>query len=498
MSELARRSAVALADSQRRAILARNLGLLARWRAAGLPSAEAYQELRAKATAIRQQHLAHLPELLARLEAQATAAGVVVHRAEDAAAARTAITQLVRQLSTSPVQGRRPQPCRVVRVGNLLGAEIGLDAALQAADAQVTHLPLGDYILQMAEEEGTHPLFPAIHVRKEMVAQLFRERLDLPETLDVQAMASMARYHLRRSLSQVDLAISEAALAVAETGTLALATADGSERLAVSLAPVHVVLMAIADVVRSLDELFLLLRAKAISGLGRPAMPSVTLLHGPALAGAAEGPLQLHLIIVDNGRSALARRGWSEVLACIRCGACTNACPVAGEVGAEVHGLGVAGPIGLVLSPLLPPSAAPTSAVGRLSRSSRPGLAAELPWASSLCAACAKVCPVGIDLPGLLARLRGEGPPTVARSPAYRLAQAWAWAALSPKRYRLLARTLATVGRALSASPGRSLAPSLHPWMRVQGWPSPTAHPFHQRWERRRRAQDQAPAHGQR
>ncbi|MCS6843360.1 MAG: hypothetical protein NZ528_03415, partial [Caldilineales bacterium] len=150
MSELARRAAAALDNSQQRAILARNVGLLRRWRAAALPSAEAFADLRDRATAVRRRNLAQLPELLERLEERLAAAGVLVHRAEDAATACAVVAQIVQQITASPVLGHRPRPCRVVRVGNQLGAEIGLDVALRSAGAQVTDLPLGDYILQMA------------------------------------------------------------------------------------------------------------------------------------------------------------------------------------------------------------------------------------------------------------------------------------------------------------------------------------------------------------
>ncbi|MCS6845945.1 MAG: LUD domain-containing protein, partial [Caldilineales bacterium] len=394
--------------------------------------------------------------------------------------------------------GHRPRPCRVVRVGNQLGAEIGLDVALRSAGAQVTDLPLGDYILQMAGEEAAHPLFPAIHVRKEAVAALFRERLDLPETLDPQVMTSMARYHQRRAVLQADLAISEAALAVAEPGALALATVDGSERLAVSLAPTHVVLMGIADVVANLDELFLLMRAKALNGLGRPAMPSLTLLLGPAGPDEHQGPRQLHLVIVDNGRSELLRRGLGDALACIRCGACANLCPVYGEVGGGIYGSAPAGPIGAVVIPLRPARPGPAQAAERRPLPARPSAvaspASELPWASTLCAACTQACPVGIDIHGLLVRLRSESPPAVSRSSAQRMARAWAWAALSPERYRWLARALAGAGRGLSVEVLRSVAPPLHPWARIHRWPPPAARSFRERWERRRRAQAARPA----
>jgi L-lactate dehydrogenase complex protein LldF len=474
--------------------------LLRRWRSAAFQPPDSFALLQARARSVRLAALAHLPDLLERLEAQITAAGGVVYWAEDAAAANAYIVNLAQQQVAVTALGQRSRPCRVVKSGSSLSAEIGLTAALRAADAQVVDLALGDYIVQLADEPGSHFAFPAIHKRKEDVAALFREQLDMPETLDVQAMASMARFRQRRALHQADLAISEVTLAAAQTGTLALATASGSERLAVSLPRVHVALMGISDVVADLDELFTLLEAAARSAVGQPLARSITLLNGPACAEDPEGPQQLHLVIVDNGRSELtqSQRGYGEALACIRCGACANACPVYQEVGGQAYGGVKAGPIGAVMIPLLPAVPVPGAQPGKRQRRSQPRALpdplratpfADLPWASTLCGACAAVCPVGIDIPRLLLQLRSDLT-EAGRMPASgrAVARLWVWAMRAPVRYRLLARVLAASGGLPGWQPSnRRLTTPKQGRMGGRTLPPPARRPFRERWRQRQR-----------
>lgn len=500
MTTFQRRAAATLASAPLRATLSRSMGLLRRWRAAAFQPPHSFAELQSRARSARLAALAHLPDLLTQLEAQVTAAGGIVYWAEDAAAANAYIVDLALQQVATTALGQRSRPCRVVKSGSALSAEIGLPAALQAAGAQVVDVALGDYIVQLADEPGSHPIFPAIHKRKEDVAALFREKLDMPETLDVQAMASMARFKQRRALLQADLAISEVTLAAAQTGTLALATTSGSERLAVSLPRVHVALMGISDVAADLEELFMLLEAASRSATGQPLARSITLLNGPASADDLEGPQQLHLVIVDNGRSQLMQRGYGEALACIRCGACANACPVYQEAGGQAYGgrHGVAGPIGAVLIPLLPAPPAPLVEVGNRQLRSRPRATldpllatpfADLPWASTLCGACAAHCPVGIDIPRLLVQLRSDlveaGRMPASGRPVARL---WVWVMRDPARYRLLARVLAASDGLLGRQRiSRRLPPPLHGWTSGGHLPPPARRPFRDRWQQRQR-----------
>ena len=231
----------------------------------------------AAARSIRQHMLGELPALLQQLETRVTSNGGEVVWAVDAAEANRAVVALA--------QSRHAQT--IVRSRSALAEEIGLDAALGAADLQVVDTELGDAILQLAGDGPSHPVYPALHWRKEDVAALFTEQLDMPETVDIQSMAGMARFKLRRRLLQADMSIGGVELAVAETGVLALAGDSGADRFGLAVGRLHVALMGIDQVVSSLEELFFLLQLKAGSADGAALAGSITLLDGPAVTGRA-------------------------------------------------------------------------------------------------------------------------------------------------------------------------------------------------------------------
>lgn len=485
------RASQALANSRQRATLSRAMAILSRWQAAAIPSPLDLRQLQASAGATRRRALAQLPSLLRQLEEQVRAQGGVVYWAEDAAAANAYIVQLARQRGSLGSAGQRRQPVRVVKSRSHIGAEIGLNAALEAAGVQVLDTQLGDYILQLAGELPSHPVFPALHMRKEDIATLFEQHLDMPQTVDVQAMASMARYKQRKALLEADIGIGEVTLAAADSGRLALVSLSGNERMATFLPPVHVALMGISDVVATDADLEFLLQVLARSAVGQPFPRSVTLLHGPARPEELDGPEELHLVILDNGRSQLLLQGYGEALTCIRCGACHNICPVYRETGGQAYGGPMSGPIGALLLPLMPGPPMPEPVAPRARQRRVPFLPAapaptaisfaDLPYASTLCGACADGCPVGIDIPRLLLNLRNDlahahRPPALT-SQALRL---WYWAMSDSTRYHRLASVLATTGQL----PGPSFWPLLT--SRTHGiprWPAPARRTFHQRWQ---------------
>lgn len=487
------RVAVALKDPYLRATLARSTGILRRDRLAAFPTPADFAALQAAAQAVRRRTLLNLPALLEQLEAQVVGSGGVVFWAEDAAAANAYIAGLVQGSGSTGSGEQRHRFSRVLKSGSVLSQEIGLVAALEAAGAQVVDLQLGDYIAQLAGEPPSHPVFPIIHKRKEDVSALLQEKLDLPETIDVQVMASMARFRLRRAALSAQIGVVEATLAVAETGALALATTSGHDRLMSALPPVLVVLMAMTDVAPTLADLALLTTALEHSAAGPATFRSLSLLRGPARPGEGDGPQQLHLVIVDNGRSELLATGYGEALACIRCGACLNACPVYQTIGGQAYGGAPAGPIGAVVLPLLPapPPASPPSAkaapkLPRMARHTAPS--ADLPHASTLCGACAEVCPVGIDLPRLLVQMRSDQHRSGrAATGPQRSLRLWLWAAGDVSRYRRLGRIAAAAG-ALLARPGvRRLPLPWAGWMTSRDLPAPARRTFHDRWEERQR-----------
>lgn len=476
-----RRASAALADDALRSTLTRSTAILQQLRERAFDDTTPFRQLQAEARAVRQASLSRLPALLQQLADQARANGVQVFWAVDAAAAAAYITTL------AEARGAR----QVAHSHSAALEEIDLDAALAAAGIGVVATHVGDYILRLAGDQPSHMVYPALHRRKEDVATLFEERLDVPQTLDVQQLANVARFKLRRPMLETALSVSGVAGAAAATGTLALASDGGGDQLAVAVSPIHVAVMGITQVVATLEDLALVLALLARSASGQPLVSYTTLVHGPLPAEAADGPRELHLVLLDNGRSDLMRWGYGEALACIRCGACQNACPVYREIGGQAYSTRGGGPIDSVILPL-----SPTPPSHRLERSRSAGRLAlraaqraaadpasglasspplrgtpfgDLPWASTLCGACADVCPVGIDIPRLLVRLRGD----------------LAGAGECSARQRLLRR----IYRWGMADPGRYRR--LHRWLRrsprLAGWPQPARQTFRERWLARQR-----------
>jgi L-lactate dehydrogenase complex protein LldF len=343
-SDFERRAAAALQDDFLRTTLTRSTGVLKQARDQGFAETAPFGQLQAEAHGMRQAALDRLPELLEQLGSQARANGIEVFWAEDAPAANRYLLALV--------EARRVR--QVVRSHSAVVEELGLDAALAEAGIGVVLTQVGDYIVHLAGEGPSHMVYPALHQRKEAVAALFEEKLDVPRTLDIQALASMVRFKLRRPILESTLSISGIAFGVAETGTLVLAGDSGDDRFALAASPIHVVIMGIEQVTARLEDLALLLPLFSRSAGGQPLASYTTWLNGPSPGDAPDGPRELHLIILDNGRSDLLRWGYGEALACIRCGACQNACPVYREIGGQAYSDRGSGPIDSVFLPLLP------------------------------------------------------------------------------------------------------------------------------------------------
>ncbi len=472
------RVAQALADDALRTTLTRSTGILRQRQAGAFDDATPFLPLQELGRARRADALGRLPALLLQLEEQARAHGVEVFWAADAAAASRYILALA--------EARRVR--HVVRSHSAVVEEIGLDAALAQAGAQVLLTQVGDFILNLAGDTPSHPVYPALHWRKEEIARLFEEQLDVPQTLDIQALAGMVRFRLRRPVLEATLSVGGVALAAAETGVLALT--DGDDRLALAASPIYVAVMGIEQVTASLEDLSLFLPLYSRSASGQPLPGHAALIDGPMPAGAADGPRELHLVLLDNGRSDLLRWGYGEALTCIRCGACHNVCPVYREIGGQAYSPRGGGPIDSVRLPLTPAPPAPAAPARRtVTRHSRPATAlpdstfsadlthypplrgapfAELPHASTLCGACTDVCPVGIDIPRLLIRLRGDLAEAGEIGPRGRLwRRVYAWGMKDAANYR-----------------------RLHGLLRrgnlVRTWPRPASQTFRAAWQARR------------
>ena len=320
--------------------------------------------------------------------------------------------------------------------------EIGLNGALEAVGVRVVETDLGEYILQLAGEHPVHIVAPAIEKTKEDVAELLSRVDGKPVPAELEELARAARRQLRETFLAADVGITGANFGVCDTGSVVLVTNEGNGRLVSSLPRVHVALIGIERLVASLADLAVLLKLLGRSGTGQRLTTYTTVISGPRREGEEDGPDELHVVILDNGRTKLVGGRYREMLACIRCGACLNVCPVYRRTGGAAYGPVYSGPMGAVLVPLL----------AELER------APDLPHASSLCGACTDACPVKIPLHELLLELRrdlvDEGVASWWERLAFRL---WSYAWSSPVGYRVSTR-LARVGQPLAgvAGPGRT------------------------------------------
>lgn len=349
-------------------------------RLAELPDPDA---LRDQLKAIRSATLASLPDYLEQFEQNAQAAGAHVYWARDGEEAKQIVIEIARQHDVT----------MTVKAKSMATEEIHLGPALAQAGIEPVETDLGEYIVQLAEEPPSHLIGPALHKTQEQIAELFSREVGRElDPDDISTLAAEARRLLRDKFLAAGLGISGANIGIAETGSIVLVTNEGNGRLVTSLPPVHIAVMGIEKVCPTWDDAAVWLSLLARSATGQPLSIYTNAVTGPARPGDEDGPGEVHIILLDNGRSALLGTTYEEVLQCIRCGACLNACPVYQQVGGHTYGHPYSGPIGAVLVPLL------TSLESYEA----------LPHASSLCNACLDVCPARIDLPRMLLELRAE------------------------------------------------------------------------------------------
>lgn len=394
---------------------------------ASLPDVAARRE---RAQAVRAEVIAHLDEHLDRFIASAERHGMRVHRARDAAEAVRLVLQIAESVQRAASSEPPKKSLLFAKSKSMVSEEIGLNHALEAAGHRVVETDLGEYIVQLRGERPSHIITPAVHLRRQEVGQLFHEKLGIPYTEDVATLTNTARRVLRQVFLSADVGISGVNLGVAETGTLCIVTNEGNGRMVTTLPRLHIALMGMERLVPTLDDLALMLSLLPRSATGQKLSVYIQLINAP-LDGQ-----ERHLIIVDNGRSAVRRSLLRESLYCIRCGACLNACPVFREIGGHAYDSVYPGPIGSVISP---------------------GLFGErfieLAYACSLCGACAEACPVQIPLPDLLVRVRAgrlpqAAPPGAPLPAALKLGlKIFALAAVHPALFAFGQRLLGRLGQ---------------------------------------------------
>ncbi|MCG3127676.1 MAG: Lactate utilization protein B [Phycisphaerae bacterium] len=378
----AERSRAALDDAALQAALQGATTHKVAARAEAMSGLRNYERLRAAAADIKQHTLDHLDTYLEQFVARVEARGGRVHFAADRRAANEIIAGIA--------QRRGAKLC--VKSKSMTSEETGLNAALAAAGVQVVETDLGEFIVQIDHDHPSHIVTPIIHKNRQTIARAFVRELGVPYTEDPEKLTAIARDHLRAIFRRADLGITGVNFGVAESGTICICTNEGNGRLTMSRPRVHVALMGIEKIVPRMRDLSVFLKLLARSSTGQPITVYTSLVSGPRGGGDPDGPEELHVVIMDAGRSDILAGPHRDVLRCIRCGACLNACPVYRRVGGHAYGSVYPGPIGKLLTPLF----------GGLSEH------ADLPQASSLCGLCHDVCPVKIDIPHVLVALRRE------------------------------------------------------------------------------------------
>lgn len=340
-----------------------------------------WEEWRSLGEEIRQHVLANLDYYLYQLSEQVSKRGGHVFFAQTAVEAQEYIKDVVKKKN-----GRK-----VVKSKSMVTEEISLNECLEEVGCDVVETDLGEYILQIDDHDPpSHIVAPALHKNKEQIRDVFTKKIGYTKSEKPEELAAYARKMLRKEFLSADIGITGCNFAIAESGSIGLVTNEGNARMVTTLPKTQITVMGMERIVPNYEEFEVLVSLLTRSAVGQRLTSYVTALTGPREIGEIDGPEEFHLVIVDNGRSAILGTEFQPVLQCIRCAACINVCPVYRHIGGHSYGSIYPGPIGAVLTPLL----------GGYEEHK------ELPYASSLCGACTEACPVKIPLHELLHKHR--------------------------------------------------------------------------------------------
>lgn len=429
-----------------------------------------YQQLRDQAAAIKRHTLSHLDIYLEQLERAVHSHGGKVIWAETGAEVADFILDLAKQRGTDII----------VKSKSMTSEEIHLNERLEKHQLETVETDLGEYIIQLAGQRPYHIVAPALHMTRYQVSDLFEEKLGIPPDTEIENQTMTARRVLREKFLAAGIGITGANFLVADSGAVVIVENEGNARLTSSAPKIHIAVAGIEKLIPRARDLGVFLNLLGRSATGQPLTSYTSILSGPKRPADLDGPEEFYLVLLDAGRTKLlADPERRESLHCIRCGACLNHCPVYRKIGGHSYPWVYSGPIGKIISPQFQ------------------GLEKDpwLPHASSLCGACAEVCPVKIDIPKILLSLRKESveknlAPQV-RSQRFTF-NLWAWLMRHPKLYSLAATIgLSLLGRAenewLRKLPAYLPAGPLAPWLSQRDFPAPPPKSFRKLWKERKR-----------
>ena len=425
-----------------------------------------YQELREQANRLKQHTLDHLDFYLEQFQRNVEARGGRVVYCADAAEVSDFVLALAKERGAH----------LIVKSKSMTTEEIDLNERLEHHGLESVETDLGEYLLQLAHERPYHIVAPALHKTRYDVADILEQRLNVPHETVIEKQTAIARSVLRRKFLAADIGISGANFLVADSGAIVLVENEGNARLTTTAPKIHIAVAGIEKVIPRAQDLAVFLKLLARSATGQLLSVYTSFLAGPRRSGEIDGPDEFYVLLLDNGRTRLlADREKRQSLYCIRCGACLNTCPVYRKIGGHSFPWVYSGPIGAILTPQF------------LGMAKEPAL----PFASSLCGACAEVCPVKIDIPKVLLELRSQrtaaGRPDRWERLAFRV---FAWLMRHPRAYEMAGRMAASFATSGDGGWIRRVPPALNvgpvrAWLSQRDLPPPPSRSFRQLWRQR-------------
>lgn len=463
-----------LADVPLQQAIYTSTGRLVDKRAESLAPLDDYQHLRTLAHELKKHTLNHLDFYLQQVETNVRAHGGQVVFCSDATEACDFILNLAKERGTKIL----------VKSKSMTSEEIDLNERLEHHGLEPVETDLGEYILQLAHEKPYHIVAPAMHKTRYDVADIFTQRLGIEREVVIEKQAAIARGMLRQKFLAAGIGISGANFVVADSGAVAIVENEGNARLSTSAPKIHIAIAGIEKVIPRAQDLAVFLKLLGRSATGQPLTVYTSFLSGPRRQGEVDGPDEFYLLLLDNGRTkVLADADKRESLYCIRCGACLNHCPVFRKIGGHSYPWVYSGPIGAIITPQF-------AGVKH---------APWLPFASSLCGACAEVCPVKIDIPRILLELRHEVVEAKTRDGDNRWEKlafrVFAWMMRHPRAYELAglaARAMAPdpewdggKARWIRKMPGLLNRGPVAQWLSQRDLPPPAPRTFREMWRER-------------